>query len=203
MTNSNLIDPRSIDPRSVDAENRFLSRMNRRRLDAESFRDAVLQISGRLDLTMGGAGIQQFTQSKGAQTTPKLDYGAYDWNQRGGARRSIYRVVWRGIADPFMESLDFPDLGLLTPKRGFSVSALQALSVFNNDFVLHHSQIFSEKLKANHATIEGQVRRACLLVYLREPSQDETALLIEYARRYGLAAMCRILFNSNEFIFVD
>jgi hypothetical protein len=50
---------------SIDSENQFLWRMNRRRLDAEYFRDAVLQISGRLDLKMGGPGIQQFTQSKG------------------------------------------------------------------------------------------------------------------------------------------
>ncbi len=126
--------------------------MNRRPLDAESFRDAVLQISGRIDLTMGGPGIQQFTQTKGAQATPKLDYDAFDWNAPSAARRSIYRVVWRGIADPFMESLDFPDLGLLAPKRGSSVSALQALAVFNNDFVLHHSQVLAESLEANHAS---------------------------------------------------
>ena len=45
-----------------------------------------------------------------------------------------------------MESLDFPDLGLLAPKRGFSVSALQALTLFNNDFVLHHSQLLADEL---------------------------------------------------------
>ena len=187
----------------IDAENRLLWRMNSRPLDAESFRDAVLQISGRIDLTMGGPGIQQFTQSKGQQLTPKLRYSAFDWSHPTAARRSIYRVVWRGIADPFMESLDFPDLGQLSPKRGFSVSALQALTVFNNDFVLHHSQVLAKKLKADHAKHKDQLRQAFRLVFLREPGKRQLAALLTYARQHGLAASCRVLFNSNEFIFVD
>jgi hypothetical protein len=197
------LDPQLRNPRSVDAENRFLWRMNRRRLDAESYRDAVLQISGRIDLAMGGPGIQQFTQSKGAQTTPKLDYDAFDWNDPTAARRSIYRVVWRGIADPFMESLDFPDLGLLAPKRNFSVSALQALTIFNNDFVLHHSQVLAETLRANHETVDDQISHACRLIFLREPGTKEHAILVAYAKQHGLAATCRVLLNSNEFLFVD
>jgi len=188
---------------ATDAQNRFLWRMNRRHLDAESFRDAVLQISGRIDLTMGGAGIQQFTQSTGSQLTPRLHYDAFDWNHPSAARRSIYRVVWRGIADPFMESLDFPDLGLLAPQRGFSVSSLQALTIFNNDFVLHHSQVLAEKLQARHATVGAQVTEVCRLVFLREPGKEESEVLVAYATQHGLAATCRVLFNSNEFIFVD
>lgn len=187
----------------VDAENRLLWRMNRRRLDAESYRDSILQLSGRIDLTMGGPGIQQFTQSKGAQATPKLDYNAYDWNHPSAARRSIYRVVWRGIADPFMESLDFPDLGLLSPKRGESVSALQALSVFNNDFVLHHSQVLAKSLAATQTAVDNQVAQACRLIFLREAYDKERELLAAYAQKYGLAATCRVLLNSNEFLFVE
>lgn len=187
----------------VDAENRLLWRMNRRRLDAESYRDSILQISGRIDLTMGGPGIQQFTQSKGAQATPKLDYDAFDWDNPSAARRSIYRVVWRGIADPFMESLDFPDLGLLSPKRGESVSALQALSVFNNDFVLHHSQALAKSLESAQTTVDDQVAQAIRLIYLREAGNREIALLVSYAQKYGLAATCRVLLNSNEFLFVE
>lgn len=188
---------------STDADNRLLWRMNRRQLDAESFRDAVLQISGRLDLEMGGPGIQQFIQSKGPQATPLLDYDAFDWNDSSAARRSIYRVVWRGIADPFMESLDFPDLGLLAPKREFSVSALQSLALYNNDFVLHHCQVLADTLKENHAAIDDQVGHAVRLIYLREPSHAEQTALVSFCQRHGLAAMCRVLFNSNEFIFVD
>ena len=193
----------SADGATIDSDNRLLWRMNRRRLDAESYRDSILQISGRIDLTMGGPGIQQFTQSKGAQATPKLDYDAFDWNNPSAARRSIYRVVWRGIADPFMESLDFPDLGLLPSTRGESVSALQALSVFNNDFVLHHSRVLATSLETTQTTIDEQVAQACRLVYLREPRDEERTLLTAYAKKHGLAATCRVLLNSNEFLFVE
>lgn len=193
----------TVDAKSIDSENRLLWRMNRRRLDAESFRDSVLQICGRIDLTMGGPGIQQFTQSKGAQLSPKLDYDAFDWNDPSAARRSIYRVVWRGTADPFMESIDFPDLGLMSPKRGESVSALQALSVFNNDFVLHHSRVLAKSLEAAQSTIDDQVAQACRLIYLREPRAEEREFLTAYVQKHGLAATCRVLLNSNEFFFVD
>jgi hypothetical protein len=102
-----------------------------------------------------------------------------------------------------MESLDFPDLGLLAPTRGESVSALQALTVFNNDFVLHHSQLLAERLKAKHATPDLQVTEACRLIYLREPGREEHEMLVTYTNKHGLAATCRVLFNSNEFLFVD
>ena len=59
---------------SVDQANSLLYRMNQKRLDAETFRDSVLQISGRLDLTMGGPGIKQFVERKGPQATPSLNY---------------------------------------------------------------------------------------------------------------------------------
>jgi hypothetical protein len=191
------------DPLAVDADNRFLWRANRRQLDAESFRDAVLQVSGRIDLAMGGPGIQQFTQSTGSQLTPKLHYDAFDWSQPAAARRSIYRVVWRGIADPFMEALDFPDLGMLSSKRGSSVSALQALTVFNNDFVLYHSQLLASGLEDEHTTLDAQVAEACRRILLREPGQEEGQALVAYAKQHGLAATCRILLNCNEFVFVD
>ena len=102
-----------------------------------------------------------------------------------------------------MESLDFPDLGLLPSTRGESVSALQALSVFNNDFVLHHSRVLATSLETTQTTIDEQVAQACRLVYLREPRDEERTLLTAYAQKHGLAATCRVLLNSNEFLFVE
>ena len=191
------------DHRSLDEENRLLWRMHRQRMDADVFRDSVLRVTGRLDLTTGGPGIEQFTKEKGPQTTPEIDYSAYDWESPGASRRSIYRVVWRGIPDPFMEALDFPDLGLLAPKRGHSVSALQSLSVFNNDFVLHSSQWFAERVAQEHEEVEAQVSRAVALAWLRTPSAREQIAFTDYTQKHGLAAFCRTLLNSNEFLFVD
>jgi len=186
----------------IDADNRFLWRMNRRRLDAEAFRDSALRITGRLDLTIGGPGIEQFTKSKGPQATPALDYSGFDWNGKGAGRRSIYRVVWRGIPDPFMDTLDFPDMGLLSPKRSFSVSSLQSLSLFNNDFVLHASEWLAKKLEVEVAEKE-RIGRAVQLCWQRELTSSELGVFASYVETHGLAAFCRILLNSNEFLFVD
>ncbi|MHC4874915.1 MAG: PSD1 and planctomycete cytochrome C domain-containing protein [Planctomycetota bacterium] len=188
---------------SEDADNRLLWRMNRPRFDPEVFRDSVLQMAGRLDLTMGGPGIEQFTKSKGRQVTPVLDYSAFDWESSEARRRSVYRVVWRGIPDPFMEAMDFPDLGLLPPQRGFSVSALQSLTMFNNDFVLHGSQWIAQQIEQEQPDLDTQVARAVELAWLRQPGDEELAGFVNYAKQHGLAAFCRVLLNSNEFLFVD
>ena len=191
------------DAAEIDGDNRLLWRQNRHRLDADSYRDFTLAASGSLDFTMGGPGVQHFRQSKGPQSTPALDYAAFDWNTPGASRRSIYRYVWRGIADPFMEALDFPDLGLLSPTRSFSASSLQALTLYNNDFVLHHAERMASKIQAENDSLESQATHAVRLVWLREPMRDELQDFTEFVRINGLPALCRLLLNSNEFLFVD
>ena len=183
------------DAAKLDGDNRLLWRMNRLRLDADSYRDFVLAAADRLDLTVGGPSERQFMTGPPVQLTPTLDYAAYDWSALPKHRRSIYRFVWRGVADPFMDTLDFPDLGLLAPSRGFSASSLQSLALYNNSFVLH----FSSELAKQITTPSDAVRR----VFLREPTKDELRDFIAYAQQNGLAALCRVLLNSNEFLFVN
>lgn len=185
-----------------DADNRLLWRMNRLRIDAEVFRDSVLRMSGQLDLTMWGPGIEQFKPVEG-KLAKTLDYAAYDWNQPDAKRRSIYRLVWRTIPDPFMEALDFPDLGILAPKRGQSLSALQSLAIFNNTFVLHGSEWIAQRVQAEHMDAQAQANRAVQLAWQRSPSEDELNRFTGYINQHGLAAFCRVLLNSNEFLFVD
>ena len=191
------------DTAKLDSDNRLLWRQNRLRLDADAFRDFTLAASGALDLTMGGPAVKHFTQGPGPQLTPALDYTADDWAKPGAARRSIYRYVWRGIADPFMEALDFPDLGLLSPVRGFSTSSLQALTLYNNDFVLYHSEAIAKRAQAEAETLEKQASRVVQLVWLRAPTADEQAEFTQFVRTQGLPALCRLLLNSNEFLFID
>lgn len=197
---SSASDPQGI---RLDSDNRLLWRQNRQRLDADAVRDFTLAASGSLDLKMGGPGVQHFKQSKGPQSTPTLDYTVFDWASPGAARRSIYRYVWRGIADPFMETMDFPDLGLLSPVRGFSASSLQALSLYNNDFVLHNSQTMAQDVETRVSGLEQQVADCVMRVWLRKPSEGERAELTEFTSRHGLAELCRVLLNSNEFLFVE
>lgn len=188
---------------SRDPENRLLGRMPRQRLDADGYRDAVLAVSGRLDLTMGGPGVAHFSTSPGPQLTPVLDYSKFDWDSPGATRRSIYRVVWRGIPDPLMDALDFPDLGLLAPTRGFSASPLQSLVLLNNRFVLHHARHLAGRMQAAAPTLPEQIRFGVQWTWLREPTGSEQAAFAALAEQHGLPAVARLLLNSNEFLFVD
>lgn len=187
----------------ADPDNRLLWRMNRSRLDADTIRDAVLAVSGRLDLTMGGPGARHFVMTPGPQATPKLDYAAHDWNSPGSARRSIYRVVWRGIADPFMEAADFPELGLPAPVRGFSASALQSLALLNNPFVLHHAAATAARTEAAAPDTPARIHALFRFALQRLPTAEEAAAFTALAEKQSLPAAVRVLFNSNEFLFVD
>src|SRR6185503_1862986 len=158
-----------------DADNRWLWRMNRSRLDAESIHDALLQITGRLDLTMGGPSDRQFALSPGIHVTPMVDYGKFDVDSADGRRRSVYRFLFRTLPDPFMDSLDCPEGSQLTATRGASVTALQALSMFNNQFVVRQSQHLAERAVAEASSLPDQVRLACELTLGRSPSAEESA----------------------------
>jgi hypothetical protein len=91
---------------TIDGDNKYLWRMNRTRLDAEEVRDAVLAMSGRLDLTMGGPSLKQFVERKGVHATPIADYDAFDVDSPAARRRSVYSFIFRTVPDPLMQTLD-------------------------------------------------------------------------------------------------
>jgi hypothetical protein len=187
----------------VDADNRLLWRMNRGRLDAESFRDALLVLSGSLDARMGGASARQFIQSPGIHVTPNVDYLSFDVDDPANYRRSVYRFIFRTLPDPFMDALDCPDASQLTPKRNVSVTALQAMATLNDKFVVRQSALLAERIAAQAPTADQQVVAAYRLILGREPTAEEAALVRVYLDRQGLANTCRFLVNTNEFVFVD
>src|SRR5205807_5107696 len=124
-------------PGDTDSDNRYLWRMNRTRLDAESIRDAILQIAGKLDLTMGGPSVMQFKfEDPSPSNTPKVDYAQFDVDSRESYRRSVYRHIFRTLPDPFMDCLDCPDASQLTATRNISITALQAMALMNDRFVV-------------------------------------------------------------------
>ncbi|HTU25990.1 MAG TPA: DUF1553 domain-containing protein [Pirellulales bacterium] len=185
----------------VDGGNRLLWRMNRARLDAESVRDAMLSVSGKLDLTMGGPSVQQFYFKD--DHSPIYDYARFDVEDPKSFRRGIYRFIVRSVPDPFMESLDCADPSLLTPKRNTTLTAIQALTLYNNRFVLSQSQHLAERVSQAHAEPAGQIEAAYRLCLGRPPTAAETQVFAAYIGRFGLASACRVLLNSNEFLFVD
>ncbi len=186
----------------VDADNHFLWRMNCSRLDAESVRDAVLRVTGKLNPAMGGPSIKQFQQSPGIHRTPKVDYQAFDVDSPGSYRRSVYRFLFRTLPDPFMDTLDCPDGSQFTPVRGSSVTALQALAMLNDRFMVRQSEHFAARVSKAGVDVGKQIERAYLLALGRPPSSAETTRLMAYAKKHGMANVCRLILNSNEFMFI-
>ena len=188
---------------SIDGDNRWLWRQQRRRLDAESVHDAILQIAGRLDPIMGGPSVRQFRLSPGVHVTPVIDYSAYEWESSGSGRRSVYRFLFRTLPDPFFDALDSADASQLTAVRNESTTALQALVLLNDPFVLTECTHIARRLEQLAPRREEQNGVLFDLAYNRVPSHDELALLSAYAGRHGLANLCRLIVNSNEFLFLN
>lgn len=186
-----------------DAENKWLWRMNRKRLDAESYRDAVLQIGGNMDWRMGGPSDRQFNMSKGVHVTPNLDYIGFDPNASANNRRSVYRFIFRTIPDPLMQLMDCPDASQHAPKRDSSLTALQALGMLNNRFLVRQSERLAYRLKKESPILKNQVIQLYKLTYHRKPNRNESRLVEKLARDHGLANACRVILNSNEFLFVN
>jgi hypothetical protein len=185
-----------------DADNRFLWRMNRQRLDAESVRDSVLAVSGKLDLKMGGPGFELFRFKD--DHSPVYDHGALEKiHDPATYRRTVYRFTVRSVPNPFLDCLDCADPNINTPVRNTTLTALQALALLNDPFVLKQVEFFAERLRKTSADPVRQVEHGFLLAFGRPPSGEEREAFAGYVSKHGLVSACRLLFNANEFVFVD
>ncbi len=188
---------------ATDSDNHYLWRMNRSRLDAESVRDAILAVSGTLDDRMGGPSDRHFVMSPGIHVTPKVEYLKFDVDSATARRRSVYRFVFRTLPDPFLEALDCPDASQFTPVRPASVTPLQALALLNDRFTIRYADHFASRLEREHPDAKARVERAFELTLGRLPTSAERDRLADFATKHGLPNACRLLFNCNEFLFVE
>lgn len=195
--------PRTIDDRatSQDAGNILLWRMPRRRLEAEAIRDAMLATSGKLDLTMGGPSVRWFGFVD--DHSPHYSYDSFDPDGSGAWRRSIYRHIVRSVPDPFFETLDCADASTLTPKRYATLTPLQALTLRNNRFVLRQAEHFAARVRTRARGVVPQVDAAFRLAFGRKPAAAEAVIMVQHVERHGLESLCRLIFNLNEFVFID
>ncbi len=190
-------------PKSVqaDADNRLLWHQPRQRLEAETFRDAVLAVSGQLDPKIGAPGFRDYkVSSVGDNET----YTVFDAVGPEFNRRSLYRTCVRSGTSPLLDTLDCPDPSVATPRRSVTSTPLQALTLLNNKFTEHYAARFAERLQhESPGDAAAQVRRAYALAFARQPADDEAAFAAKYVADHGLAEFCLVLFNANEFMYVD
>jgi len=186
---------------SADSDNRLLWRCSPRRLEAEAVRDAMLSVSGLLNPEQGGPSFQDFRPYiyKTVQYYEPLDPTGPEFH-----RRSIYRFWARGGKNPLLDSFDCPDPSTATPKRPATTTPLQALALLNNSFTLRIADALAERLERERAaSVKEQVVRAFALTYGRESNAEELATSAAFVEQHGLAAFCRVLLNSNGFLYVN
>ncbi len=194
--------------RDLDAGNRLLWRMTPRRLDAESLRDAVLTVSGKLNRQMFGPGYRDFEYQE--EYAPVYRYITADspdlW------RRSVYRFAVRTTTHPFLTTLDCPSPANLVPARSVTTTALQSLTLLNNDFMLRQSDYFAKRITDEERIASGtdavanptsSVTRAFQTAFGRQPTATEAAAAQTLVNARGLPVLCRMLLNANEFAYVD
>ena len=184
---------------SVDAQCRLLWRYPQRRLESEMIRDAMLQAAGTLDLRMGGPGFSVFAPNNNYVRVydPKPEFGPPEW------RRAIYMTKVRVAQDFTFGAFDCPDAGQSQPKRPRSTTPLQALNLFNSEFVLQQAKILADRVRSETGDDPSQqINHAFRLVLARAPTDAEHSVCLTLARSQGLEAVGRILFNTNEFLFI-
>jgi hypothetical protein len=185
---------------SKDTANRLLWRQNPRRMDAETIRDSVLLVSGKLNDQAGGPGFEDFAYKQAY--APEYNYITADspnlW------RRSIYRFVVRTTPNRFMTTLDCPDPANFTPKRLNTTTPLQSLALYNNDFMLRQASHLAERIEnAVGSNLKKQVDQAFRIVFNRPPNEEEMEISESVLEEENLFVLCRSLINSNEFFYFD
>ncbi len=185
---------------AIDGDNRLLWRKAPMRLEAEDVRDAVLSVAGQLNPQIGGPGFYDFT-------THVQNAQFYDMRDPVGAsfnRRSLYRTWVRSGRSGFLDVFDCPDPSTKTPARAVTTTPLQALSMMNNSFVLRMSDHLAERLTKEFGDDPAaQIRGAARLAFGRRAADEEISAGTAFIKQHGLPAYCRVLFNSNEFLYVD
>ena len=198
----------------TDPDNRLLSHATRRRLEVEPFRDALLAVSGKLDLSFGGSLLS--TPNNGYVTNDQSGNGA-NYN---APRRSIYLPIIRNALFDMFQAFDMSDPSIVSARRSTTTVSPQALYMMNSPFVMEQSRAFNALLQKADKTDTARINDAYLRAYGRGASPVEiakaTAFLTRYqtvlarsipdpAKRQQVAwdSLCQVILASNEFIYIN
>ena len=119
-------------------------------------------------------------------------------------KKSVYVFQRRQLALPLLEMLDAPVPQVSMEQRRPSTTAIQSLAMLNGRLVAEESQYFAARLEREAGQdSRDQITLAFRLAFSREPTEAELRRYNDFAKSEGLAAVCRVLFNANEFVYVD
>ncbi|HEV3262927.1 MAG TPA: DUF1553 domain-containing protein [Gemmataceae bacterium] len=199
---------------ALDPGNRWYWRYDRRRLDAEAIRDAMLAVSGKLE-----------SARPGAQPFPPID--TWGWTQHNpfkdvypSKHRSVYLMTQRFQRHPYLALFDGPDTNTTTARRRMSTVPLQALFLMNNPFVREQAEGFARRLIGSSSEVRERVRLAHQLAWSRPALSFELEKGVRYVEDYkkklgeagapgermeleAWTSFARIMLSANEFVYLD
>jgi mono/diheme cytochrome c family protein len=167
-----------------DPDNRLLWRFNRHRLDAESLRDSLLYVSGKLDFKEGGPAV-------------RLD--------KENNRRTVYAYISRRQLDPMLALFDFPNPNSTSEQRMETTVPLQKLFFMNSPFVIEQSTALAARVAANASNDDQRITATYRLVLQRDPTPEERKLAHEFIGGNANAwpEYTQVLLSSNEFTYLN
>jgi hypothetical protein len=196
-----------------DRANHLLWHANRQRLEGEALRDALLCLSGDLNLRMFGLSARPTLPEKISNYAWKPDAKAEDQN-----RRSVYVFVKRNMRYPLFDAFDWPDLHNSCSRRANTTTAPQALQLLNGEFTQERAQRLGADLLTQYGDDDaGLVARAYRAAWCREATSQEVRLGVKFvaeqtsrlkaragdARKAAVVDFCHAVMNTNEFLYVD
>ena len=198
---------------AVDPENQCFWRFDVRRLTGEEIRDSILMANGTLNLEMGGPGVFPEMPAEVLATASRPDQAWGRSSPEEAARRSVYIHVKRSLLTPLLVSFDLAETDASCPVRFETTQPTQALTLLNSDFANRQAELFAVRLKREAAQLRDRIALGLRLVTCRPAQDDEIErglqLCSELQEREGLSAdraldyYCLLLFNLNEFVFLD
>jgi hypothetical protein len=190
-----------------DPENRLRSRQNRRRLTAESIRDSMLAMSGRLDRTTGGSSVN----GMGEQAVANNPSDQQDKTAGGQLRRSLYLPIVRNDLPPFLTVFDFADPDVVTGQRAVTNVPAQALLMLNSPFVRECAEALGTAAASSNELGSDEMRVDWIYRTMlnRPASQSESDRALRFLRTpltanaeisaMQWARLCQTIFATSEF----
>ena len=205
----------------ADPENNLLWHYRGQRLEAEILRDAIMTVSGGIDLTVGGPAVfphipaDILFQSDGKGfwcgsppagrriTAPSTGLWCEEPDRPEVWRRSVYVFRRRSLGFPFFDTFDLPDQNQTAAARNVSTVSTQALTLMNNPFVLNQAELFAARLEREApGDLDAQIDLAYLIALTREPSDMEREIARGLATEQSLVDFTHVMMNLNEFLYM-
>ncbi|MCY4634335.1 MAG: PSD1 and planctomycete cytochrome C domain-containing protein [Acidobacteria bacterium] len=205
----------------ADPENNLLWRYRGQRLEAEILRDAIMTVSGGIDLTVGGPAIfphipsDILFQSDGKGfwcgspppgrriTAPSTGIWCEEPDRPEVWRRSVYVFRRRSLGFPFFDTFDLPDQNQTAAARNVSTVSTQALTLMNNPFVLNQAELFAQRLEREApGDLDAQIDLAYLIALTRKPTDMEREVARGLATEQSLVDFTHVMMNLNEFLYL-